>query len=265
MAWTDPVHRNTTDLISASIWNTDLVDNLVALHGVIPQQFNLTGTQTLTINDGVTSVRLGNASALTISDIIAHASARDGDRLVLSAVNQQVLVGNGAHVSNLIGGGGRYLAQGTGTIEYEYYAFTSTYRMINHTMGGFVNFTPVWSSQGTAPSLGNGTLTGLLMQVGNQILFQINLTYGSTTTGGTGAWLFTVVYTPSGGPLSAVVRATHTGTGAGLYLGQGALADATHLAAYASSVAPATAFTASSPVTFVNGDIISINGSFSIT
>lgn len=33
MTWTEPVTRNTGDLITASIWNSDLVDNLMYLHG----------------------------------------------------------------------------------------------------------------------------------------------------------------------------------------------------------------------------------------
>jgi hypothetical protein len=36
MAWTDPTTRSVGDLITSSIWNTDLVNNLVYLHGGLP-------------------------------------------------------------------------------------------------------------------------------------------------------------------------------------------------------------------------------------
>lgn len=36
MAWTDPTTRSTSDLITAAIWNTDLVDNLTYLHDELP-------------------------------------------------------------------------------------------------------------------------------------------------------------------------------------------------------------------------------------
>jgi hypothetical protein len=56
------------------------------------------------------------------------------------------------------------------------------------------SWTPVWGTTGTAPSLGNGTLIGRMMRVapsgqGTQFI-AIRLTWGSTTTGGTGSFQF---------------------------------------------------------------------------
>ncbi len=55
-------------------------------------------------------------------------------------------------------------------------------------------YTPVWTTAGTAPSLGNGTLTGGYTQLGQNglIFFRISLLAGSTTTFGTLAWSFTL-------------------------------------------------------------------------
>jgi hypothetical protein len=36
MSWTNPTTRNTGDLITAAIWNTDLVENLTALRSGLP-------------------------------------------------------------------------------------------------------------------------------------------------------------------------------------------------------------------------------------
>ncbi|AHG92123.1 hypothetical protein J421_4656 (plasmid) [Gemmatirosa kalamazoonensis] len=52
------------------------------------------------------------------------------------------------------------------------------------------SFTPTWGASGTAPSLGNGTLTGKLWRRGQHVIAVIELTAGSTTTYGTGTWRF---------------------------------------------------------------------------
>ena len=49
-------------------------------------------------------------------------------------------------------------------------------------------FTPAWKSTGTAPALGNGTITGRYVQVGKYVTYSGKLTMGSTTTFGTGVY-----------------------------------------------------------------------------
>jgi hypothetical protein len=56
-------------------------------------------------------------------------------------------------------------------------------------------YTPVWTAS-TAPALGNGTLTGAYMQVGDLVFIKIVLSPGSTTTFGTGPWRFSLPVTP---------------------------------------------------------------------
>lgn len=65
-------------------------------------------------------------------------------------------------------------------------------------------YTPVWTAVSVNPTLGNGALTGRYQQVGKTLDVQITLIPGTTTTFGTGAFLFSI---PSG--LTAV-----TSTGA---------------------------------------------------
>jgi hypothetical protein len=55
---------------------------------------------------------------------------------------------------------------------------------------GWTAYTPTWTSTGTAPALGNGTLTGRYMQVGKSIVGRLTLTLGSTSTVGTGTYIF---------------------------------------------------------------------------
>jgi len=58
--------------------------------------------------------------------------------------------------------------------------------------GDWIAFTPTWTAVGTAPAIGNGTLTGGYRRIGQQVNFWIEFTAGSTTTFGTGAWRFTL-------------------------------------------------------------------------
>ena len=58
--------------------------------------------------------------------------------------------------------------------------------------GDWIAYTPVWTAVGTAPSIGNGTLTGGYRRIGQQIDFWLQLVAGSTTTFGTGGWRFTL-------------------------------------------------------------------------
>lgn len=49
-------------------------------------------------------------------------------------------------------------------------------------------YTPAWTSSGTAPALGNGSIQGKYYRVGKTVDFEVLLTPGSTTTFGTGVY-----------------------------------------------------------------------------
>jgi hypothetical protein len=57
--------------------------------------------------------------------------------------------------------------------------------------GAWTSFTPVWTATGTAPALGNGSLSGKYARVNKLIVGTIVLIAGSTTTFGTGTFRFT--------------------------------------------------------------------------
>lgn len=58
--------------------------------------------------------------------------------------------------------------------------------------GGFTAFTPAWTSSGTAPAIGNGTLLGAYKQVGKSLTVRLFWQAGSTTTFGTGTYSLSV-------------------------------------------------------------------------
>lgn len=61
--------------------------------------------------------------------------------------------------------------------------------------GAWTSFTPVWTTIGTAPSLGNGSLTGFYARIGKLVHCRIHLLGGGTTTYGTSSWRFTIPIT----------------------------------------------------------------------
>jgi hypothetical protein len=57
-------------------------------------------------------------------------------------------------------------------------------------------YTVAWTSTGTAPAIGNGTLQGAYLQIGKLVYVIIYFKAGSTTTFGTGSYLFSLPFTP---------------------------------------------------------------------
>lgn len=56
-------------------------------------------------------------------------------------------------------------------------------------------YTPSWTSSGTAPSLGNGTLIGSYNIIGQTVVGAARLIMGSTTTFGTGNYFISTPFT----------------------------------------------------------------------
>jgi hypothetical protein len=57
---------------------------------------------------------------------------------------------------------------------------------------GWQTWTPVWTTSGTAPTLGNGTILGRFQLMGKLAFVWFQLSWGSTTAAGTGTWTFTL-------------------------------------------------------------------------
>ena len=56
-------------------------------------------------------------------------------------------------------------------------------------------YTPTWTGSTTNPAIGNGTITGRYMRHAKTVVATINITAGSTTTFGSGYWIFTLPFT----------------------------------------------------------------------
>lgn len=58
--------------------------------------------------------------------------------------------------------------------------------------GPMSSYTPTWTAATTNPVVNNGTLNGWYTQVQKTVLFRIQVTFGSTTTIGSGAYRFSL-------------------------------------------------------------------------
>jgi len=58
-----------------------------------------------------------------------------------------------------------------------------------------VTYTPTWTSTGTQPAIGNGTLTARYFQIQKMVFVELLFIAGTTTTYGTGTYSFSVPIT----------------------------------------------------------------------
>lgn len=122
----------------------------------------------------------------------------------------------------------------------------------------WASYTPTWTSTGTAPAIGNGTLTGRYCKAGNLCHFSIYLLAGSTTTFGTGYYRWS---------LPATVANSYALGGA-----QGYDSSASSVATGITVIAPPLDYVevsaatgtwaATSPFTWANGDWVRISGTY---
>lgn len=73
-------------------------------------------------------------------------------------------------------------------------------------------YAPAWTSSGTQPALGNGSLTGFYRRTGKQVEARISLIMGTTTTYGTGLWMLSLPVTATTTNQCGVCLLKDTGT-----------------------------------------------------
>lgn len=127
-------------------------------------------------------------------------------------------------------------------------------------------YTPTWGVvSGTAPVLGNGTLTGAYSRVGALVYFRIQLNIGSTTTTGSGVYTFSLPFAMSSAGNGITGSAASLDAGVAWYMAytpitvQQGYTDKCTLHSTAN-----IAMSNTSPYTIANGDVVYAWGVYNV-
>lgn len=190
---------------------------------------------------------------------------------VLTAANMNISAATGIPVfattttrNAAFGGTGeKVLAQGQmAFVETEGFQF---YDGTAWVPAGFTaSYTPVWTTTGTAPAIGNGTLTGRYYRFEKLVHFVMRFAAGSTTTFGTGSFQFSTPTSIStvnnfGFPAVLLDQGTAFYTRA-----QGIGYVASLVDKFIVIDSAGTTVTATSPFTWANGDELLVQGTYLI-
>lgn len=135
---------------------------------------------------------------------------------------------------------------------------------LNEMFAAWTTYTPAWSAATTQPNIGNGVLTGRYIKVGRTCHFSIRQTNGSTTTYGSGGYLWTLPATSANAVVEYLGVSRLTGTDA--WNGQCVISANSGLVsptfpASATNTRSATQ-SASVPEAFANGHVLRMTGTF---
>lgn len=122
-------------------------------------------------------------------------------------------------------------------------------------------YVPVWASTGTAVALNNGTIQGSYLQLGKFVNGLVILSFGSTTTYGTGTYSLTLPTGAVGSGLTPVGTVAAIDSGVATYIGSAQLFSST-VVQITNLAAPIAAYSATVPFTFASGDGIIMNFSY---
>lgn len=123
-------------------------------------------------------------------------------------------------------------------------------------------YSPSWTSTGTAPSVGNGSLAGGYIQYGQITHVETYLQWGSTTSGGSGGWSISL-------PLAVFNFAHVEGwilrSGVTFYKVFGAQVSSGGTTAQLYEASTHASLTATAPATFGTGDILFLTADYQAT
>ncbi|MFG3426131.1 hypothetical protein [Streptomyces californicus] len=137
---------------------------------------------------------------------------------------------------------------------------------LNSMFDPWTSYTPSWTSSGTAPVIGNGSIGGRYMKVGRTVHVFIALTWGSTTTPGSGN-LSLGLPVAAASALPGVLSATCTTTGSVNFLtgaaplGNSTTSTGTIWLANPGTIGDWNAWAAGGP-TLAAGDIVRVYGTY---
>ena len=125
----------------------------------------------------------------------------------------------------------------------------------------YTAYTPSWTTVGAGadPTIGNGTIAGRYLRVGKMCHFQATITFGSTTTVGSGDYSIGMPFTTSASA-TTVLHGYAFDTSAVARVSLYSVAVAANAATVPLRVATDTAVTNAAPYTWATGDEIHLSG-----
>lgn len=156
----------------------------------------------------------------------------------------------------------KVLKIGDGTTAWNSLGAANSFTYAPLSAGTFSAYTPAWTSTGTQPAVGNGSIVGAYSQVGKTVNYNIVLTLGSTSTVGTGIYFFSLPVARGGtiGLGMGWVFAQDSSGGL-VFLGMAANDSATTIAVRMVNDA-ATLLSATTPFVPADTDVFRINGTY---
>lgn len=124
----------------------------------------------------------------------------------------------------------------------------------------WTDWTPDVDATTTNPSLGNATLVGRYIQVGKLVHFMGKVTWGSTTTDGTGNYLFSVPVLAAASNQYTVTGIAQTGTTRHVCIGY--FTNTSQIALQQCNPATPTLVSATSPFAPATGDFYVWSGTY---
>lgn len=118
-------------------------------------------------------------------------------------------------------------------------------------------YTPTWTGSGGDPAIGNGTLSGRYVKVGQMVQFSIHVLMGGTTTFGSGDYTLSLPFAM--GAAEGSFAASLKDTGTSFYVAVAYPASTTTMQLH---VTGANLVGAGAPFTFASGDWIRIGGTY---
>lgn len=126
----------------------------------------------------------------------------------------------------------------------------------------WTDYNPTWNAT-TTPSIGNGSLAGRYRKVGQTVDFTFQLTWGSTTSGATGTWLFNLPLISAFSTSPGYAFTAHANDANGnKYVLYCSLDNANRVLLYAAG--GSTTVQATSPMTWATGDILRVSGTYEL-
>lgn len=130
-------------------------------------------------------------------------------------------------------------------------------------LSGWQPYTPVWTGDSSNPTLGNGTANGRYARMGNMVVFNAEVTIGSTTVQGNGAYSLSLPVKPKITAPTQYVQSRVSDSSSGqAYAGQSGALVETSVQLLVQGTADLDTVTKTAPVTLAVGDALHAWGTY---